>query len=41
MVSTKIPTEKFDKFWPRMGRAEFVKFFRWYFGPYDDTKRSF
>ena len=22
-------------------RAEFVKFFRWYFGPNDDTKRTF
>ena len=29
IVSTKLPTEKFDKFCPRMGRAEFVKFFRW------------
>ena len=41
IVSTKIPTEKFDKFCPRMGRAEFVKFFRWYFGQNDDTKRTF
>ena len=37
VVSTKIPTEKFDKFCLTMGRAEFVKFFRWYFGPNDDT----
>ena len=28
IVSTKIPTEKIDKFCPRMGRADFVKFFR-------------
>ena len=41
IVSTKIPTEKFEKFCPRMGRAEFVKFFRWYFGQNDDTKRTF
>ena len=41
IVSTKIPTEKFDKFCPRMGRAEFVKFFRWYFGRNDETKRTF
>ena len=41
IVSTKIPTEKFDKFCPRMGRAEFVKFFRWYFGRNDETKRIF
>ena len=27
IVSTKIPTEKFDKFCFRMGRAEFVNFF--------------
>ena len=27
IVSTKIPTEKIDKFCLRMGRAEFVKFF--------------
>ena len=27
IVSTKLPTEKFDKLCPRMGRAEFVKFF--------------
>ena len=27
IISTKIPTEKFDKFCFRMGRAEFVNFF--------------
>ena len=27
IVWTKIPMKKFDKFCPRMGRAEFVKFF--------------
>ena len=27
IVSTNLPTKKFDKFCPRMGRAEFVKFF--------------
>ena len=27
IVSTKIPSEKFDKFCLRMGRAEFVNFF--------------
>ena len=27
IVSTKIPTEKFDKFCPTHSRAEFVKFF--------------
>jgi hypothetical protein len=26
IVSTKIPTEKFDKFYPTHSRAEFVKF---------------
>ena len=41
IVSTKIPTEKFDKFCPRMGRAVFVKFFSWYFGQNNDTKRTF
>ena len=41
IVSTKIPTKQFDKFCPRMGRAELVKFFRWYFGRNDDTKRTF
>ena len=29
IVSTKIPTKKFDKFCPTHSRAEFVKFFRW------------
>ena len=41
IVLTKIPTEKFDKFCPRMGKAEFVKVFRWYFGRNDDIKRIF
>ena len=41
IVSTKIPTKKFDKFCPRMGRADFVKYFRWYFGRNNETKRTF
>ena len=41
IVSTKIPTEKFDKFCPTHSRAEFVKFFRWYFGRNDETIRTF
>jgi hypothetical protein len=41
IVSTNLLTKKFDKFCPRMGRAEFVKFFRWNFGRNDDTKGTF
>ena len=41
IVSTKIPTEKFDKFCPTHSKPEFVEFFRWYFGQNDETKRTF
>ena len=41
IIWTEIPTRKFDNVCPRMGRAEFVKFFRWYFGRNDETKRTF
>ena len=41
IVSTKIPTKKFDKFCPTHSRAEFVNFFRWNFGRNDDTNRTF
>ena len=41
IVSTKIPTKKFDNFCPTHSKAEFVKFFRWHFGPNNDTKRTF
>ena len=41
IVTTNLPMKKFDKFCPRIGRAEFVKFFRWYFGRNDDIKETF
>ena len=39
IIWTKIPTKKFDPF--SNSRVEIVKFFRWYFGPNDNTKRIF
>ena len=41
IVWTKKPTKFFDKFFPRMGRAEFVNFFHWYFGPKMTLKGHF
>ena len=41
IVLTKLPTKKFDKICPTHSRAEFVKFFRWYFGRNDENKWTF
>jgi hypothetical protein len=41
IVWTKRPMKKFDKFCPTHSRAEFVKFFCWFFGPKMTQKEHF